>query len=295
MRPRVDVSVVISTFEEGEALAETVASVSSADPAPREIVIVDDGSTDGSAYHAWPPPVTLIRQDHQGIAAARNRGARGATQPVVVFLDAHCTVDGRWLEPLRETLAAHPDALVGPAIRDADDPRYVGCGAELVDPLFSYRWRRAPAPGGGPVDVGLVPGGCLAVGRDRFLRAGGFGPFTGYGVEDVEMNLRWWRAGLPVLGAPDSLITHRFRLVPRYLPDHQAWLRNVLRTALRHLSGPNLRACVTACARFGAFPGAIATVLSEPWVDTHRRLSTDEVRTVAGYLNRWAPQAFPAS
>lgn len=281
----------MSAFQEGDSVAETVGSVRSAAVRPREIVVVDDGSTDGGCDRDWPPSVRVLRQDHIGIAAARNLGARAARQPVIVFLDAHCTVDPGWLAPLVAVLERAPDALVGPAVRDSGDPRFVGCGAEIVDPLLTYRWR--PAAGGGQ-EVGLVPGGCLAVVRDRFLAQGGFAPFTGFGLEDVELALRWWRLGRPLLGAPESGVVHRFRNVPPYPADHLAWLQNVLRTALLHLPGPYLRACVLACARFPSFPSAVATVLAEPWVPAHSRLLAAEARTVTAYVDRWAPGAFPA-
>lgn len=292
MTERAPVSVVISTRQEGDALTRTVRSVSAADPAPREIVVVDDGSTDGSTGRAWPGHVTVVRQEHAGIAPARNRGAGVAQQPILVFLDAHCLVEPGWLEPLLAALTEHPEAVVGPAVRDAADPRYLGCGANLVDALFTYRWCRAPVDRDALVEVGVVPGGCLAVRRDAFLRMGGFGPFTGTGAEDVELALRWWRAGHPLLGVPASVVTHRFRAVAPYRADHQAWLQNILRTALLHLTGEQLRACVTACARFWSFAPAIGTVLAEPWILDNRRLSDTEVRPIAAYLAQWAPGAF---
>ncbi|MFD9498047.1 glycosyltransferase family 2 protein [Streptomyces sp. NPDC060035] len=290
MRTSAPVSVIVSTFQEGGLLAETIASVESAAVLPREIVVVDDGSTDRSCEREWPPRVRVLRGDHVGVAAARNRGAQAASQPIVVFLDAHCTVDGRWLTPLVDALEHVPDALIGPAVRDSSDTRFVGCGAEIVDALLTYRWR--PATGAALDEVGLVPGGCLAVGRDQFLASGGFAAFTGFGLEDVELGLRWWRAGYPVLGAPDSVVTHRFRTLPPYRPEEQAWLQNILRTALLHLSGPQLQASVMACSRFSTFPGAISTVLSESWVPTHQRLLASEVRATIAYLDRWAPRAF---
>ncbi len=135
------VSVVLSAFEEGDSVAETVVSVQSATVRPREILVVDDGSTDGCCARTWPPWIRVVRQDHVGIAAARNLGARAAQQPVIVFLDAHCTVDPQWLAPLVAMLDREPDALVGPAVCDGEDPRFVGCGAEIVGPLLTYRWR----------------------------------------------------------------------------------------------------------------------------------------------------------
>ncbi|MEU6666025.1 glycosyltransferase [Streptomyces sp. NPDC046727] len=283
------VSVVMSAFQEGDSVAQTVASVQGAAVRPREIVLVDDGSTDGSCDRDWPPGVRVLHQDHVGIAAARNLGARSARQPVVVFLDAHCAVDDQWLAPLVAVLDREPDALVGPAVRDHADPRFVGCGAEIVDPLLAYRWRPVTGTGG---EVGLVPGGCLAVVRDRFLAQGGFAPFTGHGLEDVELALRWWRLGRPLLGAAKSVVLHRFRSLAPYPADHQAWLQNVLRTALLHLPSPYLRASVMACSRLPSFPTAIATVLAEPWVPEHSRLLDIEARTVTAYVDRWAPRAF---
>jgi GT2 family glycosyltransferase len=163
-------------------------------------------------------------------------------------------------------------------------------GAQLVDAQLRYRWR--PVRGGEVVEVGLVPGGCLAVRRDCFLHAGGFGPFDGVGVEDVELALRWWRAGRRMLGVPASSVTHRFRALSPYRTDEQAWLQNVLRTGLLHLQGSHLRDCVTSCARFAPFAGAIATVLSEPWHARHQALLSTEVRDVASYIDCWAPRAF---
>jgi glycosyltransferase involved in cell wall biosynthesis len=284
------VSVVISSYEEGHALSDTIDAVLAATVTPREVVIVDDGSTDGSCGGPWPAAVRVVRQSHQGIAPARNRGASVATQPNLVFLDAHCTVEPGWLGPLLGVLERSADALAGPAVRDADEPRFVGVGAQLVDAQLRYRWR--PVSGAEVVDVGLVPGGCLAVGRDRFLQAGGFGPFDGVGVEDVELALRWWRAGRPMLGVPASVVTHRFRARSSYRTDEQAWLQNVLRTGLLHLQGSHLRDCVTSCARFAPFACAIATVLSEPWHARHQALLTTQVRDVASYIECWAPCAF---
>ncbi|WP_169988233.1 glycosyltransferase [Microbispora sp. H10836] len=287
-------SVVISTYQEGEALAATVRSVSHAVPRPREIVVVDDGSTDGSAERDWPDHVTLVRQAHRGIAAARNHGARVASQPALVFLDAHCGVADGWLDPLLDVLDEEPEAVAGPAVRDAEQPDYVGCGARIVDALFTYRWQRVPDTACAHVPVGVVPGGCLAVNRRTFADAGGFAPFTGFGVEDVEISLRWWRAGRPLLGVPASQVAHRFRAAPPYRPDHASWLRNVLRTALLHLTGERLRVTVLACARFSSFNRAVADVLAERWAEAASRLAVAEVRQVVSYLDTWAPAAFPA-
>ncbi|WEF35242.1 glycosyltransferase family 2 protein [Pseudoduganella chitinolytica] len=283
------VAVVISSFEEGAALAATVASLLAAPARPAEVLIVDDGSTDGSTAGPWPPSVRVLQRAHAGIAPARNAGALAAAQPLLVFLDAHCTVDPGWLAPLVAALERHPDAIAGPAVHDEREPARAGCGAHLVDPLFTYRWNR---PAGDALQaVGLVPGGCLAVAREPFLATGGFGPFREFGLEDVDLSLCWWRMGRPLLGVPRSHVTHRFRVQPPYRPDLQAWVENVLTTALRHLSGAHLAETVRCCARLGTFNAAIAAALA--------RLPEGDRQAVAGgraceeYLREWAEQAWP--
>jgi glycosyltransferase involved in cell wall biosynthesis len=284
------VSVVISSFQEGEQLAETVKSVLAGSHTPVEIVIVDDGSTDGSCERDWPSNVRLLRQQHAGIARARNAGAAIATQPVLVFLDAHCMVDRSWLLPVLRVLETEPEALVGPAVRDAREPGYIGCGAEIVDAVFTYRWCKVNGPG--IREVGIVPGGCLAVRSEYFIGDGGFGPYHGFGLEDVDLALRWWRTGRLLLGVPESQVAHHFRVNAPYKSEQQAWVENVLRTALRHLDGEELKRCVLACSQLPTFNAAIAAVLAEPWIAAREQIVKAQRRTIDSYIERWAPRAY---
>lgn len=83
------VTVVIPAFEAGRYLDEAVASALAQSPRPAEVLVVDDGSTDGAPTHLAPhPAVRVIRRPHGGPGAARNTGVQAATQPLVAFLDA---------------------------------------------------------------------------------------------------------------------------------------------------------------------------------------------------------------
>jgi glycosyltransferase involved in cell wall biosynthesis len=108
---RPHVSVVIPTFNRSTALAETVASVFSSDLGEGvrpELIIVDDGSDEPAANALvnvrrpaeWS--LRVVRQDNQGVGAARNRGYREAAGDVIVFVD-----DDMLLFP--ETLHRHMD------------------------------------------------------------------------------------------------------------------------------------------------------------------------------------------
>ena len=285
-----DVAVVLSSYEEGPSLSRTIDSLLAASWTPSEIVVVDDGSTDGSCDQLWPTCVRVVRQMHLGIAAARTLGARMAKGRSLVFLDAHCAMENDWLRSLLQVCVDNPRAIVGPAIRDANDTRFVGCGAEIIDAKFSYRWS---AVGSTRVtEVGLIPGGCMAVEREHFLRMGGFGPFKGFGLEDVELALRWWRAGFPILGTSESIVHHVFRTRSPYRPEERQWLQNIMWTALRHLQGSRLRSCIIECSQFAEFPAAIATVLSEGSVPLPTSLGSVLERPIDEYFERWAPNAF---
>jgi glycosyltransferase involved in cell wall biosynthesis len=109
------VSVVIPTYDRETLVAEAISSVVAQGRDALEIVVVDDGSRDGTAGRvaALGPPVRLLRQPHVGVAArVRNAGIRAARGQLIGFLDS----DDLWLPGKLHRqlayLAAHPEHLV---------------------------------------------------------------------------------------------------------------------------------------------------------------------------------------
>ncbi len=90
------VSVIVPVYNGEKYLREAVESIRRQPHPHVEIIIVDDGSTDGSAALAESlgPPVRLIRQPHRGLPAAHNRGLAGSSGEFVAFLDC----DDLWTE-----------------------------------------------------------------------------------------------------------------------------------------------------------------------------------------------------
>jgi len=90
------ISVVITTFNQAPYIAATVESVLAQTVAGREVVVIDDGSTDDTPaiLSQFSDRIRIIRQRNQGVAAARNRGVSETTGDLVAFLDG----DDLWHE-----------------------------------------------------------------------------------------------------------------------------------------------------------------------------------------------------
>jgi len=97
-----EVSVIIPVYNGGEGIVDTIVAVLNQDY-PRkkyEIVVVDDGSTDGTPERLmqFGNSIRVIRHErNKGSAAARNMGARSARGSVLAFTDSDCAPDKDWL------------------------------------------------------------------------------------------------------------------------------------------------------------------------------------------------------
>src|SRR3989338_2429905 len=105
------VSVVIPTYNRAVRVKNAIDSVLSQTAADYEIVVVDDGSTDGTAdiiHSTYGSKVILIEQENKGVSAARNTGVRAARGDLIAFLDN----DDRWMPEKLQTqlpLMADPE------------------------------------------------------------------------------------------------------------------------------------------------------------------------------------------
>ncbi len=106
------VSVVIAAYNAGEFLPETLDSVFAQTYRNFEVIVVDDGSTDDTILRlgTYLSRIRLIRQEHAGLAAARNAGIRAAGGDFIALLDA----DDLWLPEKLEAQVAvagrHPES-----------------------------------------------------------------------------------------------------------------------------------------------------------------------------------------
>jgi glycosyltransferase involved in cell wall biosynthesis len=235
---------VIPAHNEGENLVDTVECIlDNTDYPAFEIIVVDDGSTDGSGEivaRRFGRRAQVVHGQNLGVPGARNLGAQHASGDALVFLDGHCYVQPPWMAQLVEPLAQPHVGMVGPGFADLRrGDTQAGYGAMWRSPMLDMRW--LPRQGDTPYAVPLLPGGCQVMRRANFERLGGFdGGMTRWGSEDHEISLRFWLMGYELVAQPQTLIHHLFREKQNYHVDQAQIGYNRLRLALLHFNPTRL-------------------------------------------------------
>src|SRR5437763_1188518 len=106
----ITISVVIPAYNAAQFLPRCMGSIFAQTYQPKEVLVVDDGSTDGTAVLAAQMGARVVIRPNGGISAARNTGIRNATSEWIAWLDA----DDMWQPQKLERQAAclHPDTVL---------------------------------------------------------------------------------------------------------------------------------------------------------------------------------------
>ena len=235
-----DVSVIIAAYQAAGTVARTLQSIAAQTLKPREAVVVDDGSTDGTAEAAEveAPRMNGIRLrvfrtgDNRGAGATRNRAITESTEPWLAFLDA----DDEWLpEKLERTLSR----LEGTdRILVAHDYR-TGEGETARHHECERRFRENPDPFVGLYRKGYIPSCSVIARRDAVFAVGGFDPEL-RNAQDFDLWLAMLKKpGTPFLVFGEPLL--RYHLTPGGIMSHtKRRLRCGVAIAVRFY--PDLRA-----------------------------------------------------
>jgi GT2 family glycosyltransferase len=256
------ISVVIISRNEDQELKATVDNIRETLPASRrELIVVDDGSTDGSSrFLENASDVLLLHSDLLGVAKARNLGASHATGEIVLFADAHVRAPQGWYEPLIEALRDPNVGAVAPGISSLTEPRRRGFGLDLIGSELHARWRHRQ--GDTPYPVPVLPGAFLAMRREVFVKTGGFDPsLHQLGGNDNELSCRFWLLGYRLLVVPTVEVGHLFRTAPPYPTKWSAVVHNRLRMAFVHFESARVERVLRALRAYQSFPAGVAMML----------------------------------
>jgi O-antigen biosynthesis protein len=203
------VSVIVCSYNGGRTLAVCLDSLGKLNYPGYEVILVDDGSTDDTAYVASQfPQVRYIHQTNHGLSHARNTGAAAATGEVLAYTDSDCMADVDWLYYLIGTLVSGDYAGVG--------------GPNITPPAQSWIQACVAAAPGGPSHVLLtdriaehIPGCNMAFYRWAFESMGGFDPEYHKAGDDVDFCWRIQQAGWVIAFSPAAIVWHYRRFTLR--------------------------------------------------------------------------------
>lgn len=179
-----DYSIIVPAYNEAAQLPRTLPAIQEAMAgvqATGELIVVDNNSTDDTAAIAAQQGAKVVFEPINMIAKARNAGAKAATAPVLIFIDADTTPSAALLNAALEALM-QPDCVGGGAVVELDPPpswltrRLAGCW-NIVSRLMGY------------------PAGCfIFCRRDAFEAIEGFGENL-YASEEIWLARRLKRWG----------------------------------------------------------------------------------------------------
>jgi GT2 family glycosyltransferase len=203
-------SVIIPTYNRRESLRRCLDSLTAqVEPPPFEVIVVDDGSEDGTAeaLARYPSrhPLRVLTTERAGPATARNLGAAEAGGEYLLFIDDDVVTHPDLLATHMSTHEAEPECVVvGPMISPAGErlSSWVRWEQEVLDKQYEamLKGKWGPSP-----RQFYTANASLA--RRHFEASGGFDS-TYRRAEDVELGYRLRDMGLRFVFQPDAVVTH---------------------------------------------------------------------------------------
>jgi len=210
------VSVVVASHNGARTLSACLDSLRRLNYPDYEIILVDDGSTDGTQEIAQKHPGIRIitHPENKGLSAARNTGIAAATGEIIAFTDSDCRADQDWLFHLVADLQRGGFAGIG--------------GHNFLPPEDSLVAAAVMASPGGPAHVMLtdreaehIPGCNMAFYKWALAEVGGFDPVFRKAGDDVDLCWRLQEHGRKLGFSPAGFVWHYRRSTVRAYLDQQ--------------------------------------------------------------------------
>ncbi len=250
------VAVIIAAYNEEAMLPETVDGVLAQSVQPDRILVVDDGSSDGSltvlaqrygvvyqdgiGRSPHYPTLQVLAKHHSGKADSLNAGVRLAQDDVVITVDADTQMKAGAIAAVKTYFAEDSELkVIGPLMQPVCEP---GRFAKAMQTLQRYEYLRSfsTQAAWSRIDGTLtVSGACAAYRRDILMAVGAFDPTSW--VEDYEVMVRIYRYCRARHLRPKVLIspyltatTDAPNSVPAFIRQRRRWIGGFLQTLLRY-------------------------------------------------------------
>lgn len=196
------ISLVIPLLNQLDYTKMCLASLERSTKVPYELILIDNGSTDGTQQYVRGLNATVItNQNNLGCAKAWNQGVKAARGDVIGILNNDIVVAPGWMEGLLAFMQRTGHGIVSPSAREGA----LDYDLETYAAEFSIRCAEARRR--------QIYGACMLIRREVFDRIGLFDEGFSYGgCEDIDFQWRAQRAGFSV-GMTGSVLIHHFSMV----------------------------------------------------------------------------------
>lgn len=219
------VALVAVTYSSGESLRGFLETLATATERPLDVVLADNGSTDGSLHAAadWAGVRVVETGGNVGYGGAANVGVRQTTAEFVVVANPDIEWEPGSLDQLLAAAQRWPKgAAFGPLIHTPEGAIYPSArllpslGRGIGHALFGWWWPSNPwtaayrVENEAPVErtAGWLSGSCLLLRRDAFDEVGGFDPGYFMYFEDLDLGARLLAAGWYNVYVPSAVVSH---------------------------------------------------------------------------------------
>ena len=239
------ISIVTVNWNGLEVIPEYLDSLSAQTTAPHEVVVVDNGSTDGSEQLPDLAGAKVISlPENRGFAVANNIGMRAARGRYFLILNSDTEILADALERICDYLDANPDVgALGPQLLNTDRTLQYSCRRfpsfrtalfhrySIMTKLFprnrfSSQYLMTDVGHDHTMDVDWVSGAALVVRREVFEQSGGFDEGFFMYAEDVDWCYRIKQAGWRIVYLPEAQILHHIGKSTRLVPYAMIYQRH---------------------------------------------------------------------
>jgi len=209
------VSAVAINYNGGERIIRTIEKLCEQPFELRQIVLVDNASTDGSTQtiaERFPQVRVLQMGENAGPCRSRNAAVRSLDSDLVLLLDNDLYVEPTTIERLVAAQRETGAAVIVPRIRLFEAPDTVqaeGADVHYVGAIrLRHGWRPLSELSTERAEVDGAISACLLVDRDAYLQAGGFEELYFFYFEDLEFSVRMRSLGYAFICEPSAEIYH---------------------------------------------------------------------------------------
>ncbi|OGM30579.1 hypothetical protein A2630_02300 [Candidatus Woesebacteria bacterium RIFCSPHIGHO2_01_FULL_44_10] len=237
------VSIVIVNWNGGEVFEDCLRSLTKIDYPNQELIIVDNGSVDGTQKHA-----TIRNKENLGFAAANNQGVKNAKGRYVLLLNNDTKVKSDFLTKLVARIEKDESiGVIQPKILIMDKPTHLdSVGSFLTRTGFLQHYgylARDAREYSREMPIFSAKGACMLVRREVIEKVGLFDEAYVSYLEETDFCWRVWLAGWKILYYPEAQILHKVGMTSKRLNQiavNYHSFKNRLATLFKNLSGFDL-------------------------------------------------------